>query len=1288
MSVDLEERPTKALDESAIAPETITPDQQSDMEEWFNQPSPDPPEFGAINSNKRGPAQSVAPDYGEMFRQPNLAELESGDQGESTPGFDYGKDDVGQPQTSKLNKRFRGLSGVKRWGVVFIGGVPLTVAMVVVGVLILLLLSGFQVGQVARVLKDFNYIFAVRNSRNFARRGLLAGLDPTSKYKITDKKSLSRLGLIDEANPERSKLKFDGKPSLLDRRPQTLSIGAEDIDIPQGFGRNTAFRGTERREFMKKVDEAILKDPALGRMSSYTRNKAAKATLQSVNIKLTRWDKTKRFFQDVKDWKTTVKDFYEDTGKKLDRAKAKVGVSTNDAKKASEATEEALKDPDIISDATGSPSQTAISRGIVETLEASETAIAKVAKKASKVSVVEIVGWLCLFRDLKKIILDGSLQRTYALGRLAGQSFTAYDQLKSGDTSLSAVGLTAKSYGDFATNVAYQQAVFGNLNNGSVSALNNGYDTQSLVGRGYEPVPEDLNIWNPLSTSKQLIVALGSISITRIMMIASPFIIVEALNTIGIVNINDEYDKADDGICNALTTPEGIIGAAVTEAIIQVVIGILTVGGGTAAAQGGKQGAKQGLVLAAKEVGSSLIGKVTFKAFQRQVAEYGVTTALRGTIWTFTKEAAKFAALTAGSIEAAALLEKVASAGSGSDLGGVGPDFNYFNKASVGANFLGNSYSQKVNYGRPSTSEELAEVRQTQYEEILLANKSQSFVTRLGLSNPRSPSSLFLATVHPDRSYFSKGIEYALNLPSLVFNPGKSNSIYSLAMGAFEKPDSSTFAQSGEDGDGYHVWFYSKAEEQKLMDDPSFDPDANAEYVEPKLNDLETKYGKCYKEDEAKMNADDTKRALDSSKNLIDLINSDSDEGMVYCFKALQEEDALRYRVYKADQTQKQYLEDVANATDSEPASGQTPVASTTTFDSVDVPCAEGTNDLGEASGYKDGRGYKIRLCSIPGFSSSGTEDVDSGVNLVRVNSTISEDTLSMFNDMKSKGINPKAVSSFRSNEFQTKQYGDGSSGEVAKPGFSSHQMGYAIDFELPKCNPGGKDDVGRDRSGCKDLPQTSPPCQNNTNPSSIKDDVPMGNAGDAMWDYLTKNASGFKFSQLCFEAWHWQHADEPVNIPGSSGLPGGMGSCSSGEVVVENAGKPHNANLRVQSVPGTTMRVAEAFCKNFENMVVDASSDGIALDGAGFRTYDEQVSLRRSNCGVSDYSIYKASSKSCIPETARPGESNHEEGLAVDFNNSGNKNTAVFKWLSTNAGRYGIKNLPSEAWHWSMDGN
>lgn len=1024
---------------------------------------------------------------------PDLSKMESGDGSTGGTDDDYGfySNNSGQEPLSNIKSKFKGLGAKKKWAA-FVFTVPSFVVIVGVVFSLFLLLSGFQVGHVARVLKDFNYIFATRGSRNFAKRGLLSSLNPNSKYKITNEKSLSKLGLINETNPEKSILKFDGKSSLVARRPEKISIGNTTIDVPQGFARNTPFRGAERKSFIKAVDDAILNTPETSRLSSYARNRAAKATFQSVGIKLRSWDKSKRFFQDVRDWKKTVREFYENSQEKIGRTKARISLSTNDAKNAVAKTEEALSDPDILSDPSGSPGQEAASRGVREVLEESETALAKTAKVASKISVVEIVGWLCLFRDLKKVIIDGSLQRMYGLARLSGQAFTAFDQFKSGDTSFAALGLTAKSYGNFATNVSYQQAMFGNTGSSS-------YSTKSLVDAGYDPIPEDFNIYQPLSVAKRLIVALGSIGVSKAGFNAMLPGLSSLLNIAGI-DVDKQLESIDDGLCNALTTPAGIIGAVVVEIVIQIVIGVLSAGIATAGAEAGEQGAKVALVAAAKEVGSAFIGKLIFKQFRKELIEQGAVRAVRGTLWTFTKQIPKFLAITAGSVEAAALLEKLASSGSGADIGGVGPDFNFFNKASLGANFLGNSYSQTSNYGRPSNPDETAEVRETQYQEVLLANKSKSFTERLlSVNNPRSSISTMLGSIYLDRSSFNKIPQYVFNLPNLVFNPAYNNGLYSSILNTVKYPDSSSALakETSDSDDGYHVWFYSKDEEKKLVEDPSFDPDANAEYVEANLEPFEEKYGKCYKEDEAKMFTDDIQKAISASQNLTNIVLNNGDvSGFAYCARVLKEDDALHYRVYKADNNFKQYMDDVAAAGEESTSTTATQSSSFSgdkAQDTSAMQCPQGTSDLGTQQIKRSDKSFGIRLCKVPSLSGGrGVDDVNASI-----------------------------------------------AGNVLK-------------------------------------------------------------------------------------------------------------------------------------------------------LVNDAHAAGIELSGGGFRTNAEQIELRKSHCGGSNYAIYQAPPSSCNPPTARPGTSNHELGLAIDFNSGSgtiSKGSAQFNWLQNNASKYGLFNLASEPWHWSVDG-
>jgi hypothetical protein len=103
------------------------------------------------------------------------------------------------------------------------------------------------------------------------------------------------------------------------------------------------------------------------------------------------------------------------------------------------------------------------------------------------------------------------------------------------------------------------------------------------------------------------------------------------------------------------------------------------------------------------------------------------------------------------------------------------------------------------------------------------------------------------------------------------------------------------------------------------------------------------------------------------------------------------------------------------------------------------------------------------------------------------------------------------------------------------------------------------------------------------------------------------------------------------------------------------------------------------------------AAADGIVLGGGGYRTTAAQIELRRQHCGDSDYAIYEMPSNQCTPPTARPGQSQHERGLAIDVTANGarvkTRSSAGFRWLAAHASDYGLYNLPSEPWHWSTTG-
>jgi LAS superfamily LD-carboxypeptidase LdcB len=130
---------------------------------------------------------------------------------------------------------------------------------------------------------------------------------------------------------------------------------------------------------------------------------------------------------------------------------------------------------------------------------------------------------------------------------------------------------------------------------------------------------------------------------------------------------------------------------------------------------------------------------------------------------------------------------------------------------------------------------------------------------------------------------------------------------------------------------------------------------------------------------------------------------------------------------------------------------------------------------------------------------------------------------------------------------------------------------------------------------------------------------------------------------------------------------------------------------VRVSSGSLTTVRgitVASEIAGRVESLLAAAQADGFALSGSGYRSSDGQIAARRANCGGD---VYNKPASQCRPPTARPGQSMHERGLAIDFTWNGrliSSGNAAFQWLRSNAGRFGLSNLPREPWHWSTNGN
>ena len=164
------------------------------------------------------------------------------------------------------------------------------------------------------------------------------------------------------------------------------------------------------------------------------------------------------------------------------------------------------------------------------------------------------------------------------------------------------------------------------------------------------------------------------------------------------------------------------------------------------------------------------------------------------------------------------------------------------------------------------------------------------------------------------------------------------------------------------------------------------------------------------------------------------------------------------------------------------------------------------------------------------------------------------------------------------------------------------------------------------------------------------------------------------------------------------------VGPITEGALVTAGAGRPPGSSSGTPPPSGSPaprggvdivtvrgIQVARSISAQIASLLSAADADGVRLSGGGYRSSQQQIELRKKNCGPTDYDIWKKPSSQCSPPTAIPGQSMHEQGLAIDFTYNGSGITSHsnpgFIWLQKNASRFGLKNLASEPWHWSVNG-
>lgn len=182
-----------------------------------------------------------------------------------------------------------------------------------------------------------------------------------------------------------------------------------------------------------------------------------------------------------------------------------------------------------------------------------------------------------------------------------------------------------------------------------------------------------------------------------------------------------------------------------------------------------------------------------------------------------------------------------------------------------------------------------------------------------------------------------------------------------------------------------------------------------------------------------------------------------------------------------------------------------------------------------------------------------------------------------------------------------------------------------------------------------------------------------------------------------------------PIKIGGdTSNVP-----CAAGTDygVADGYSKGVLTKIRICRVKGFV--VNSQVSKQINDLHTAAAASGIVFGGGSFRTMTGQIAIYQNWCrrdGIvgSPPPYPKAPGQSIkCPGGGAPGYSNHQMGLAIDFNcdgallprsyNAANKNRC-FQWLLANASKYGFYeyglgktrdgSTGYEGWHWSVNGN
>lgn len=144
--------------------------------------------------------------------------------------------------------------------------------------------------------------------------------------------------------------------------------------------------------------------------------------------------------------------------------------------------------------------------------------------------------------------------------------------------------------------------------------------------------------------------------------------------------------------------------------------------------------------------------------------------------------------------------------------------------------------------------------------------------------------------------------------------------------------------------------------------------------------------------------------------------------------------------------------------------------------------------------------------------------------------------------------------------------------------------------------------------------------------------------------------------------------------------------SCAH-EMIVINKDNPIPDSMQVKTKSCRGKEVAVEACEDLENMILDAKKSGITLwISSGYRNIDlqtrlfnRQIEVEKSKAVISTEEAEKRAAK----VVAKPGTSEHNTGLAIDFNGVEDNfyTTKEYKWMMDNSHKYGFIERYQKKW-------